>query len=165
MTAPDLDVDLPEALLVPKRRRWVTPALLGAVTFALSSLFIRGAAQRQAPILDSMELQPFASAATLAYAWGSAKDAEALERQVLALAERQRATAETPSTVARGEPNFDALRRMDADTAKFRLAVLADAPHSTFAELCARASIRCTPYTLDALVNMFKKQRMVHDAP
>jgi hypothetical protein len=163
VTAPRVDVDGPVPFAPARRRSWLSPALLGLLTFAIASLAIRSAAERQAPILDSMEIQPFAAAASLAYAWGSTDDAVTLEHEVLALAERAHA-GETPSKPVAGEVNFDALRRMDADTAKFRLAVLEAAPLSKFAELCAASTIRCTPYTLDGLVNMFKKQRLVHDA-
>jgi hypothetical protein len=166
MSTPPVEVDLGEAFARPRRRPWLTPSLLGLFVFAVTSLSIRSAAERQAPILDSMEIQPFAAAAALAYAWGSKDDARALEQQVLALAERHRtgATAAANSH-ASGDPDFDRLRRMDADMAKFRLAVLEAAPRPTFDHLCASASIRCTPYTLDGLVNMLKKQRQVHDTP
>ena len=160
MTAREVDVEVP-APFAPTRRPWLTPALLAVFTFAITSLAIQHAAERQAPILDSMELQPVSAAASLAYAWGSSADAVALERQVLALSERAHAA---PSTPAHGEPNFDVLRRMDADTAKFRLAVLQGAPPATFAELCGSATIRCTPYTLERIVHMFEKQRLVKDA-
>ncbi len=161
MTAREVDVEVPVPF-APTRRPWLTPALLGVFTFALTSLVIQHAAERQAPILDSMQLQPVSAAASLAYAWGSTADAVALERQVLALSESSGHAA--PSTPARGEPNFDVLRRMDADTAKFRLAVLQSAPPATFVELCGSATIRCTPYTLERIVHMFEKQRLVKDA-
>jgi hypothetical protein len=166
VTLPDTEIEADEAFAPARPRLWPTAALLGIATFAIAALSIRSAAERQAPILDSMEIQPFASAAAFAYAWGSKSDAEALEGQVLALAERGREGPQTKaSTSTNGEPNFDALRRMDADMAKFRLAVLRGAPERTFAELCAAATIRCTPYTLAGLVNMLQKERLVHDAP
>jgi hypothetical protein len=162
VTARDVDVEVAPPF-APTRRPWLTPTLLGVFTFAITSVAIEHAAERQAPILDSMELQPVTAAASLAYAWGSTADAIALERQVLALSERG-GHAAPASTPARGEPNFDVLRRMDADTAKFRLAVLAGAPPATFTELCGNATIRCTPYSLERIVHMFEKQRLVKDA-
>ena len=140
-----------------RRRPWLTPALLGLVSFAITSVSIQSAAERQAPILDSMEIQPISVAATLAYAWGPPEDAVALERELLALVAR----AHPASSHARGEPDFDTLRKMDADMAKLRLAVLENAPSSTFQALCASATIRCNPYNLERLVEMVKKQRMV----
>ena len=157
MTAENLDVSV--ALLAPKRRPWITPAILGLLSFAVTAVSVRTAARRQAPILDSMEMQPVAAAASLAYAWGSTDDAVRLEREVIALAERH--SAEEPTKAAIGEPDFVALRRMDADMAKLRLATLTSAPHAEFARLCASASIRCTPYTLGGLMTMLKKQRHV----
>lgn len=165
MTTRPLEVELGEAPLRPRRRPWLAPTVLGAAVFAVTSLTIRSAADRQAPILDSMEIQPFAAAASLAYAWGTKDDALTLERQVLALAERHRAAPHAPTPPAAGDPDFDRLRRMDADMAKFRLAVLEDAARPTFDRLCAAATIRCTPYTLDGLLTMLKKQRFVHDTP
>lgn len=159
MTAP-ADVDLSVPFVRPRRPAWITPAVLGLAVFAVTSLSIRSAAQRQEPILDSMEIQPYEAAATLAYAFGTREDARALQQQVLALAERRR--GHEPSH-ARGDPDFANLRRMDADMAKFRLAVLEDAPRPTFDRLCAAATIRCNVYTLDALINMLKKQRVVQD--
>ncbi|HTQ02743.1 MAG TPA: hypothetical protein VMI54_02760 [Polyangiaceae bacterium] len=144
------------------KRPWLTPALLGLATFAITAVAIRGAAERQAPILDSMEIQPFVAAASLAYAWGSADDAVALERQVLALAERARGTS---AQHAVGEPDFDTLRKTDADLARFKLAVLENAPSTTFQALCAQATIRCNAYNLERLVEMVKKQRVVATAP
>ena len=167
MTAQPAEVELSVPFVRPRRPAWLTPALLGLVTFALTSLSIRGAAERQEPILDSMEIQPFEAAATLAFAWGSAADARALERQVFALAERRRGAETSSHAPARtsGDPDFATLRRMDADMAKFRLAVLEDAPRATFDRLCAAATIRCNVYTLDGLIGMLEKQRLVHDAP
>lgn len=153
------DATLPADFRPPRRRPWLTPAILGVLSFVVSALTIREAAERQTPILDSMEMQPFASAAALAYAWGSAADAVALERQVLALAERQ--STDVTSKPGRGEPDFVELRKMDADMAKFRLLSLAGAPHSQFAELCARSTVRCKPYSLEGLIGMLKKQRHV----
>jgi hypothetical protein len=165
VTAQPADVDLGAPFVRTRRPVWLTPALLGLATFALTSLSIRSAAERQEPILDSMEIQPFEAAATLAYAWGSLDDARALERQVLALAERRRGTesASHPPARSSGDPDFATLRRMDADMAKFRLAVLEDAPRPTFDRLCAAATIRCNVYTLDGLINILKKQRLVPD--
>jgi hypothetical protein len=153
------EVDVPAELGVVRRRPWVTPLLAGAMTFAVTALSVRSAARRQGPILDSMEMQPVAAAASLAYAWGSLDDAVRLEREVLALAERR--SSEEPTPPSPGEPDFVALRRMDADLAKLRLATLTGAPHAEFARLCAAASIRCTPYTLSGLMTMLKKQRHV----
>lgn len=144
-----------------RRRPWLTPALLGVLSFAVTAVSIRSAVERQAPILDSMEIQPFAAAASLAYAWGSPEDAVALERQVLTLAERAHGT----TSHARGEPDFDTLRKMDADMAKLKLAVLTNAPSATFQALCAQATIRCNAYNLERLVDMVKKQRMVGTNP
>ncbi len=158
MTPDDLAVS--RSFAPARKRPWLTPALLGVLSFAVTSVSIQSAVERQAPILDSMEIQPVAAAASLAYAWGSPEDAAALERQVLALAER----AHAPSSHARGEPDFDTLRKMDADMAKLKLAVLANAPASTFQALCAHATIRCTPYNLERLVEMVKKQRLVGTA-
>jgi hypothetical protein len=165
VTAQPAEVELSVPFVRPRRPAWRTPAILGLVTFALTSISIRGAAERQEPILDSMEIQPFEAAATLAYAWGSADDARALERQVLALAARRRGAETTPNPHERtsGDPDFATLRRMDADMAEFRLAVLEDAPRATFEHLCAAATIRCNVYTLDGLISMLKKQRLVHD--
>jgi hypothetical protein len=163
VTAPPVDVDLGAPFVRARRPVWLTPALLGLATFALTSLSIRSAAERQEPILDSMEIQPFEAAATLAYAWGSTEDARALERQVLALAERRRGAEPSRPTRPNGEPDFATLRRMDADMAKFRLAVLEAAPRATFDRLCAAATIRCNVYTLDSLLKLLEKQRLVHD--
>lgn len=164
MTAPPVDVDLGAPFVRNRRPVWLTPALVGLATFALTSLSIRSAAERQEPILDSMEIQPFEAAATLAYAWGSTADASALERQVLALAERRRGAEPSARARSSSEPDFAALRRMDADMAKFRLAVLEAASRPTFERLCAAATIRCNVYTLDSLINMLEKQRLVHAA-
>ena len=143
-----------------RRRPWLTPVLLGLLSFAVTAVSIRSAVERQSPILDSMEIQPVSAAATLAYAWGSADDAVALQRQLLALVERPHAA----SSHARGEPDFDNLRKMDADMAKLRLAVLENAPSSVFQALCANATIRCNAYNLERLVEMVKKQRAVGTA-
>lgn len=140
-----------------RRRPWLTPVLFALATFGITAVALRSAAERQAPILDSMEIQPFAAAASLAYAWGSTDDAVALEEQVLSLAER----AHGAGSQRAGEPDFDTLRKMDADMAKLKLAVLRNAPSSTFQALCAQATIRCNAYNLERLVEMVKKQRMV----
>jgi hypothetical protein len=143
----------------PARRRiWLTPVLLGVASFAVTALSIRSAVERQAPILDSMEIQPVSAAATLAYGWGSVADAVALERELLALVERPHPKS---SSHARGEPDFDDLRKMDADIAKLRLAILEGAPSSAFQSWCAQATIRCNAYNLERLVEMARKQRMV----
>jgi hypothetical protein len=152
------ELDTSALFAPPLRRPWLTPTLLGFATFALTALAIRSAAERQAPILDSMEIQPFEAAASLAYAWGSVADAAALEHQVLALAERGHGAE---SSHGAGEPDFETLRKMDADMAKLRLAVLEDAPRSTFEHVCAAATIRCTPTTLEGLITLLKKQRLV----
>jgi hypothetical protein len=152
-------VELPVELRPPRRRPWITPAILGLLSFAVTATSVRTAARRQAPILESMELQPIAAAAALAYAWGSTDDAVRLEREIIAFAERH--SSEEPTKAAVGDPDFVALRRMDADMAKLRLATLTAAPHAEFARLCASASIRCTPYTLGGLMTMLKKQRHV----
>lgn len=156
MTPDDLAVS--RSFAPTRKRPWLTPALLGLLSFAVTGLSIRSAVERQTPILESMELQPLSAAATLAYGWGSPEDAVALERQLLALVEQPRGPA---TSHARGEPDFDNLRKMDADIAKLRLAILEGAPSSTFQSWCAQATIRCTPYNLERLVEMTKKQRMV----
>jgi len=153
------EASVPVDFAPAKRPRWITPLLLGLVSFVVSALSIRSAAERQTPILDSMEMQPHVSAAALAYAWGSTADAVALERQVLALAERQ--STDVTRKPERGEPDFVGLRKMDADMARFRLLVLEHAPRADFDRRCAVASVRCSQYTLDGLIGMLKKQRHV----
>ena len=155
----ELDVAVSATFAPTPRHPWLTPALVGLASFAITALAIRSAAQRQTPILDSMELQPFAAAASLAYAWGSREDALSLERQVLALAERRKGQPPTPRSG--NDPDFETLRKMDADMAKLRVAVLEGAPRRTLENLCAAATIRCTPYTLEGLISMLKKQRRV----
>jgi hypothetical protein len=157
------DVDLGVSFAPARRRPWLTPALAGLATFVVTALAIESAARRQTPILDSMEIQPFAAAAALAYAWGSAEDALALERQVIALAERRR--GQPPAGRVGNDPDFDTLRKMDADMAKLRVALLEGAPRRTLENLCAAATIRCTPYTLEGLIGMLKKQRHVAAPP
>jgi hypothetical protein len=153
------EVTLPADFRPPRRRPWLTPALAFAASFAVTALSIKSAVERQTPILDSMELQPFASAAALAYAWGSTDDAVALERQVLALAERQ--STDATSKPSRGQPDFVELRKLDADMAKFRILTLEGAPRSELEHLCAAATVRCKPYSLEGLIEMLKKQRHV----
>jgi hypothetical protein len=152
------DLAVSRSFAPARKRPWLTPALLGALSFAITAVSIRSAVERQAPILDSMEIQPVSAAATLAYGWGAPEDAVALEHELLALVARPHAPA---SSHARGQPDFDNLRKMDADIAKLRLAILEDAPTSTFQSWCAQATIRCTPYNLERLVEMVRKQRMV----
>jgi len=142
----------------PRRRPWLTHGVAALVTFGITTLVIQNGVRRQTAILDSMEMQPTSAAATLAYAWGSAADAKQLLSRLLALAERQ---SEVPPGRSGKDPDFVTLRRMDADMAKLRLALLEGSPHSTLANICAHATIRCTPYTLDGLIAMLTKQRHV----
>jgi hypothetical protein len=142
----------------PRRRPWVTHGFVAAVVFGITTLVIRHAVERQAAILDSMDMQPISAAATLAYGWGSREDATRLLRVLLSMAERGSAVAPPHSS---GDPDFVMLRRMDADLAKFRLALLEGAPAERLAELCAHATLRCTPRSLEGLVTMLKKQRHV----
>ena len=142
----------------PRRRPWLTHAIAAAATFGVTALVIRHGVERQTAILDSMEMQPTSAAATLAYAWGSAEDGKLLLSRLVALAERE--SAVLPGRSGK-EPDFVTLRRMDADMAKLRLALLERSPRSKLADICARATIRCTPYTLDGLIAMLTKQRHV----
>jgi hypothetical protein len=119
---------------------------------------IRHGVERQTAILDSMEMQPTSAAATLAYAWGSVEDAKLLLARLIALAERESAV---PPGRSGKDPDFVTLRRMDADMAKLRLALLEGSPRPKLAAICAHATIRCTPYTLDGLIAMLTKQRHV----
>jgi len=146
------------APFAPKRRPWLTHGAVGLLVFGVTTLVIQSGVRRQTVILDSMEMQPVSAAATLAYAWGSAEDAKRLLAELLALAERE--SAVPPGRSGR-DPDFVTLRRMDADMAKLRLAMLEGAPRSKLAEICARTTIRCTPYTLEGIITMLKKQRHV----
>jgi hypothetical protein len=142
----------------PRRRPWVTHGLIAAVVFGITTLVIRHAVERQSAILDSMEMQPISAAATLAYGWGSVADAKKLLAALLTMAEHGAVAAAPHSSK---DPDFVMLRRMDADLARFRLALLEGAPAERLAELCAHATIRCTPRSLEGLVAMLKKQRHV----
>jgi len=142
----------------PRRRPWLTHGLVALATFGVTTLVIRHGVERQTAILDSMEMQPTSAAATLAYAWGSVDDAKLLLARLIALAERESAV---PSGRSGTAPDFVTLRRMDADMAKLRLALLEGSPHAKLASICAHATIRCTPYTLDGLIAMLTKQRHV----
>lgn len=142
----------------PRRRPWLTHGLAAAVVFGVTALFIEHGVERQTAILDSMEMQPLSAAATLAYGWGSAEDAKKLLGALLVLAERGTPRAAPHSAK---DPDFVLLRRMDADLARFRLALLDGAPPERFAELCSQATIRCTRHSLDGLLAMLKKQRHV----
>ena len=146
------------APFAPKRRPWLTHGVVGLAVFGVTTLVIQGGVRRQTAILDSMEMQPVSAAATLAYAWGSAEHAKRLLAELLALAERE--SAVPPGRSGR-DPDFVALRRMDADMAKLRLAMLEGAPRSKLEGICARTTIRCTPYTLEGIITMLKKQRRV----
>ena len=99
-------------------------------TFGITSLVIRRGIERQTAILDSMEMQPTSAAAALAYAWGSADDAKLLLSRLVALAERESAV---PASRSGKDPDFVTLRRMDADMAKLRLALLEGSPRSKLA--------------------------------
>lgn len=142
----------------PRRRPWLTHGVAALVTFGITTLAIQRGVERQTAILDSMEMQPTSAAAALAYAWGNAADAKLLLSRLVALAERE-------SSIAPGrsgkDPDFVTLRRMDADMAKLRLALLEGSPRSKLADICAHATIRCTPYTLEGLIAMLAKQRHV----
>jgi hypothetical protein len=142
----------------PRRRPWLTHGFAALAVFLVTAFAIEHAVERQTAILDAMELQPISAAATLAYAWGSADDAKKLLAALLAMAERG-AGASAPHSSK--DPDFALLRRMDGDLARFRLALLERAPPEKLADLCAHATIRCTPRTLDGLVAMLKKQRHV----
>lgn len=142
----------------PRRRPWLTHGVAAAVAFAVTALTIEHGVERQTAILDSMEMQPISAAATLAYGWGSTEDAKRLLRALLVMAERGTPRAAPHSSK---DPDFVMLRRMDADLAKFRLALLEGAPPDRLAELCSRATIRCTRQSLDGLITMLKKQRHV----
>jgi len=142
----------------PKRRPWLTHGVVALAVFGVTTLVIQSGVRRQTAILDSMEMQPISAAATLAYAWGSAEDAKALLSELLALAERE---PPVPPERSGRDPDFVTLRRMDADMAKLRLAMLEGAPRSKLQDICARTTIRCTPYTLEGIINMLKKQRHV----
>jgi len=142
----------------PKRRPWLTHGLAALAVFGVTTLVIQSGIHRQTAILDSMEMQPVSAAATLAYGWGPAADAKRLLSELLALAER--ASAVPPGRSGK-DPDFVTLRRMDADMAKLRLAMLEGAPRSTLANICAKTTIRCTPYTLESIITMLKKQRHV----
>ena len=142
----------------PRRRPWLTHGVAALLTFGITSLVVQNGVRRQTAILDSMELQPAAAAAALAYAWGSASDAKLLLSRLVTLAERE---SEIPPGRSGKDPDFVMLRRMDADMAKLRLALVEGAPRSKLEGICARATIRCTPYTLEGLITMLKKQRQV----
>jgi uncharacterized caspase-like protein len=142
----------------PKRRPWLSHGVVGLFVFGVTTLVIQSGVRRQTAILDSMEMQPISSAATLAYGWGSAEDARRLLADLLSLAERKSAV---PPGRSGKDPDFVTLRRMDADMARLRLAMLEGAPRSKLQEICARTTIRCTPYTLEGIINMLKKQRHV----
>lgn len=143
----------------PRRRPLLTHGVALLLAFAATAGAIRFRVERQAAILDTMEIQPVASAAELAYGWGNADDAKHLLTELIALAERP-PSADAPRR-SPGEPDFVMLRRMDADMAKLRLAVLENAPRARLDAICAAATIRCTPVLLDRLVAMVKKQRHV----
>jgi hypothetical protein len=142
----------------PRRRPWLTHGVAALATFGVTALVIQSGVRRQTAILDSMEMQPVSAAAALAYAWGSSDDAKRLLSRVVALAEREPAV---PPGRSGKDPDFVLLRRMDADMAKLRLALVEGAPRSQLEGICAGATIRCTPYTLEGLITMLKKQRHV----
>lgn len=142
----------------PKRRPWLTHGVVALGVFGITTLVIQSGVRRQTAILDSMEMQPVSAAASLAYAWGSTDDAKRLLAELLTLAERE--SAVPPGRSGR-DPDFVTLRRMDADMAKLRLAMLEGAPRSKLADICARTTIRCTPYTLESIISMLKRQRHV----
>ncbi len=143
----------------PKSRPWLSHGVAGLLVFAVTSLVISSAVRRQTAILDAMDLQPLSAAATLAYAWGSAEDARQLLGELAVMAERGSHSA--PQERSGRDPDFALLRRMDADMAKLRLALLEGAPREKLQDICAKATIRCTPYTLEGLITMLKKQRHV----
>jgi hypothetical protein len=145
-------VELPVELRPPRRRPWITPAILGLLSFAVTATSVRTAARRQAPILESMEMQPIAAAGGARLRVGQhrrRRSSRTRGHRARGAAQHRRAHERQRSA----SPDFVALRRMDADMAKLRLATLTAAPHAEFARLCASASIRCTPYTLGGLMD------------
>ncbi len=143
----------------PRRRPWLTHGVVALATFGITTLVIQNGVRRQTAIHESMEMWPVSQAASLAYGWGSVADAQRLLEDLRLMAEHQ--SSVTPVGRVGKDPDFATLRKMDADMAKLRLALLEGAPREKLQELCAKATIRCTPHTLEGLIALLKKQRHV----